>query len=303
MNDTERIERIEKLKRRRRALVLVHNYQPGEIHRIADIAGDSLELAREAARADADVIVFCGVHFMAETAAILAPDKIVLAPRPEAGCPMADMADGDGVARLKAEHPGAAAICYVNSTAAVKAQCDLCCTSANAERVVASVDPSREVIFVPDQFLGDFVERRSGRRLVRWPGYCPVHARIRAADIERARAQFPRAELWAHPECRPEVAEVVDFVLSTGGMVRRARETDAAVVVVGTEVGMLYRLRAERPDVTFLPATEQAICVDMKLTRLEDVERSLERMETVIRVPEPTRGRAAAALERMLELS
>ena len=239
---------------------------------------------------------------MAETAAILSPTRKVLAPRVDAGCPMADMVDGERLARFKAEHPGAVVVCYVNSTADVKAQADICCTSANAERVVRSIPEDRDVIFVPDQFLGAHVEKITGRRLICWPGFCPVHRRIRAEDIARGRERFPDAEVWGHPECMPEVLERVDFALSTGGMVRRALETAAQTVVVATELGMLYRLKRERPDVTFVPATEQAICVNMKLTSLVDVRRALEQMEPQVTVPEPTRSAAARAVERMLEL-
>jgi quinolinate synthase len=215
---------------------------------------------------------------------------------------MADMVDGERLARFKAEHPGAVVVCYVNSTAEVKALSDICCTSANAEQVVRSIPPEREVIFVPDQFLAAHVEHLTGRALIRWPGFCPVHRRIRAADIERARERFPDAEVWGHPECMPEVLERVDFALSPGGMVKRARETSAPTVVVATEVGMLYRLRAERPEVTFIPATEQAVCVNMKLTTLEDVRDCLARMEPVVEVPAETRAAAVAAVQRMLEL-
>ncbi len=302
MNRRELISRIEELRRRREAVILVHNYEPAAVQEIADFAGDSLELARKAAATDASVIVFCGVHFMAETAAVLSPDKIVVMPRIEAGCPMADMADAEGLRALKAEHPGSPVVCYVNSSAAVKAESDVCCTSANAVDVVESLPDDREVIFVPDRFLGAHVERRTGRELLRWEGHCPVHYAIRGEDIERARVQFPAAEIWAHPECVPAVAENVDYVLSTGQMVTRAHETEAETVVVATEVGMLHRLRRERPDVTFVAASEQAVCVDMKLARLEDVLRCLEELEPRVEVPEDVRGRAAAAVERMLEI-
>jgi quinolinate synthase len=296
------IREIEELKARQKAIVLVHNYQPGEIHQVADFRGDSLELARKAAATDAEVIVFSGVHFMAETAAILSPQKTVVMPRIDAGCPMADMVDPEGLTALKAEHPGATVVTYVNSTAAVKALSDICCTSANADRIVDSIPPDRQVIFVPDQYLGLHVERLTGRELIKWPGFCRVHVRIRAEDIERARDRFPAAEIWAHPECLPEVAELADHSLSTGQMVKRARETDAELVIVGTEVGMLYRLREERPEVTFVPATEQAVCVNMKLPRLADVKRVLTDLEPAVVVEEDVRKKAVAAVERMLEL-
>jgi len=302
MHEDDLVKEIEELKARRKAIVLVHNYQPGEIHRVADFRGDSLELSRKAAATDAEVIVFSGVHFMAETAAILSPQKTVVMPRSDAGCPMADMVDPEGLAALKAEHPGAAVVTYVNSTAAVKAESDVCCTSANAVKVVESISRDREVIFVPDQYLAMHVERLTGRELVKWPGFCPVHVRIRAADIERARERFPGAEVWTHPECLPEASTRADFVLSTGQMVRRAAETAAKLVVVGTEVGMIYRLREERPDVTFVPATEQAVCVNMKLPSLKDVRRALAELAPVIAVPEEIRRPALAAVQRMLDL-
>ncbi|MBW2277546.1 MAG: quinolinate synthase NadA [Deltaproteobacteria bacterium] len=303
MLEDDLVKEIEELKAQRNAIVLVHNYQPGEIHRIADFRGDSLELARKAAATDAEVIVFSGVHFMAETAAILSPQKIVVMPRIDAGCPMADMVDPEGLAALKAKHPDAVVVTYVNSTAAVKALSDVCCTSANAVKVVNSIPADREVIFVPDQYLAMFVERLTGRELVKWPGFCPVHVRIRAEDIERARERFPEAEIWTHPECLPEASSRADYTLSTGQMVKRSAETEAKMVVVATEVGMLYRLREERPDVTFVPATEQAVCVNMKLPNLHDVRRILTDLDPVIDVPEEIRRPAVAAVQRMLELA
>lgn len=302
MREDDLVREIEELKARRKAIVLVHNYQPAEIHRVADFRGDSLELSRKAAATDAEVIVFSGVHFMAETAAILSPHKTVVMPRADAGCPMADMVDAEGLRALKAQHPGAVVVTYVNSTAAVKADSDVCCTSANAVKVVESIPADREVIFVPDQYLALHVERLTDRELVKWPGFCPVHVRIRAADIERARERFPGAEIWTHPECLPEASTRADHVLSTGQMVKRAAATEAAMVVVGTEVGMLHRLREERPDVTFVPATEQAVCVNMKLPTLADVRRALEDLEPVIAVPEEIRRPAVAAVQRMLDL-
>jgi quinolinate synthase len=302
MLDDDLLKEIEELKAHRNAIILVHNYQPGEIHRAADFRGDSLELSRKAAATDAEVIVFSGVHFMAETAAILSPRKKVVMPRVDAGCPMADMVDPDGLAALKAEHPDAVVVTYVNSTAAVKALSDVCCTSANAVKVVESIPADREVIFVPDQYLAMHVERLTGRELVKWPGFCPVHVRIRAEDIERARERFPSAEIWTHPECLPEASTRADYVLSTGQMVKRAAETEAALVVVATEVGMLFRLREERPDVTFVPATEQSVCVNMKLPGLEDVRRALTDLAPPIEVPAAIREPALAAVQRMLDL-
>jgi quinolinate synthase len=215
---------------------------------------------------------------------------------------MADMVDPARLQGLKDQHPEAAVVTYVNSTAAVKALSDVCCTSANADRVVQSIPADREVIFVPDQYLGMHVERLTGRELIKWPGFCPVHVRIRKEDIERARERFYGAEIWTHPECLPEASARADFVLSTGQMVKRCRETEAELVVVATEVGMLFRLRQERPDVTFVTATEQAVCVNMKLPTLADVRRALTELEPRITVPEDVRVRAAAAVQRMLDL-
>jgi quinolinate synthase len=297
------VTRIDALRRERRAVILAHNYQLGEVQDVADFTGDSLDLSRKAAATDAQVIVFCGVHFMAETAKILSPDKTVLLPDPESGCPMADMIDGAGLRRMKAEHPGAAAVCYVNSTAEVKAECDVCCTSANAEKVVATIPPDREVLFVPDKYLGGHVMRRSGRKMILWPGFCPTHARILPEHVERRKRENPGALVLAHPECRAEVTALADEVLSTGGMIRTIRESPAATFVIATEVGILHRLQRENPGKTFVPVTEQAICPNMKRITLDKVLWALERMETRIEVPEDVRVRAEAALRRMLDVA
>jgi len=292
--------RIAALKRERRAVILAHNYQLGEVQDAADIVGDSLELSRRAAASPAEVIVFCGVHFMAETAALLAPGKTVLLPVLDADCPMARMADAAGVRRLKAEHPGAITVGYVNTTAEVKAECDICCTSANAEAVIAALPRDRPILFLPDQYLGAWVRARTGREMVLWPGYCPTHARILAQHVLARREQHPGAPVIVHPECRPEVTALADAVLSTGGMVRFARETPAREVLVGTEIGLLHRLRRENPGKLFIPVTEQAICPNMKKIELEHVLQALESMEHRITVPEEIRVRAVASVERMV---
>ena len=293
-------ERIDELRARREAMILVHNYQLGEVQDIADYVGDSLDLSRKAAATPAKVIVFCGVHFMAETAAILSPDKIVLLPAKEAGCPLADMADAERLRRMKTEHPGAAVVCYVNSSAEVKAESDICCTSANAARVVAQIEPDREIIFLPDQYLGDYVREVTGRQLILWPGFCPTHMRILPEHINRKKKQYPDARVIVHPECRREVTRVADEVLSTGGMCRYARETDAPTIIVGTELGLLHRLDKENPDKRFVPATEQAVCPNMKLITLEQVLWALEEMQYRIEVPQQVRSRAEAAVQRMI---
>ena len=239
---------IERLKRERNAVVLAHNYTRGEVQDVADWTGDSLELARRATQVDADVIVFCGVYFMAETAAILNPDKAVLIPDPGAGCPMADMITGAQLRALKAQRPGAVAVCYVNSTAEVKAECDLCVTSGNAERVMATIPRGREIIFVPDQHLGSHVSAKEGRSYILWPGYCPTHAHLTEAMLAKARAAHPGAPVIVHPECPKPIRDAADRQLSTGGMCRFARESDAREIIVGTETGILHRLRMEITD-------------------------------------------------------
>ena len=297
------VGRIERLRKERRAVILAHNYQLGEVQDVADFTGDSLDLSRKAAATDAEVIVFCGVHFMAETAKILSPRKTVLLPDPASGCPMADMIDGPALRKKKAEHPGAAVVCYVNSSAEVKAECDVCCTSANAERVVASIPAGREILFVPDKYLGGHVRRLTGRKMMLWPGFCPTHARILPEHVARRKREHPGAVVMAHPECRAEVSALADVVLSTSGMLRYAKETDARVFVVATELGLLHRLQQDSPDKIFVHATEQAVCPNMKRNTLEKVLWALEEMRTPIEVPEDVRVRAEASLRRMLDVA
>lgn len=293
-------EEIEKLKRARNAVVLAHNYTRGEVQDVADYTGDSLELARLATQVDADVIVFCGVYFMAETAAILNPAKTVLIPDPTAGCPMADMITGGQLRELKSRHPGAVAVCYVNSTAEVKAECDICVTSGNAERVMATIPRDREIIFVPDRHLGSHVSSLEGREYVLWPGYCPTHARLTAKTVEAARAAHPGAPLMVHPECPREIRDMADERLSTGGMCRFARESKADTILVGTEVGILHRLRRENPGKTFIPVSDSLVCPNMKKTTLENLAESLREMKTRVIVQEDVAVRARRAIEAML---
>jgi quinolinate synthase len=300
-SDAALLAKIEKLKKSRNAIFLVHNYQLGEVQDIADFTGDSLELSQKAAGTDADVIVFCGVQFMAETAAIICPDKIVLLPELEAGCPMADMITARDLREKKKEHPGATVVCYVNSSAEVKAESDICCTSANAVSIIEKLPKDGEIIFVPDQYLGSYAAGQTGREMVLWPGFCPTHIRILARDIARQKAEHPRAKVIVHPECRQEVTDLADAVLSTGGMIRFARETDAEEIIVGTEIGILHRLRKENPGKKFIPASEQAICPRMKLITLETILWSLENMSHQVKVPEDIRLRAKAAVDKMLE--
>jgi len=301
-NNTELIEKILHFKRQRNAVILAHNYQLGEAQDIADFVGDSLELSQNAAKTDADVIVFCGVHFMAETASILCPDKIVLLPDIHAGCPMADMITTKSLREKKRELPGAAVVCYVNSSAEVKAESDICCTSANAVEVVESLD-SEEILFVPDQYLGHYVSTKTDKKIVLWPGFCPTHVRIQPEDITRLKLEYPQAKAVVHPECRPEVIALADEVLSTGGMCRFAQNTEAKEIIVGTEIGIIHRLKKENPEKKFVPLSEQAICPTMKLINLEKMLRSLEEMAPEVKVPEETRLRAKVAVDRMLKVA
>ncbi|MDD8027322.1 MAG: quinolinate synthase NadA [Acidobacteriota bacterium] len=293
-------ERVRTLKKERRALILAHNYQVGEVQDAADFVGDSLELSRKAASADADVIVFCGVHFMAETAAILSPGRIVLIPDPKAGCPMADMITADDMIRWKALYPGRAAVCYVNTSAAVKAECDVCCTSANSVKVVDSV-PGPEVLFAPDKNLAAWTATQTSKTIIPWDGYCRVHNNIRAEDIRSARKKYPGAEVWAHPECRPEVLALAHRTLSTGGMVREARATSAEEIIVATEATMIYRLAKENPAKRFYPAHEMAFCANMRKITLAKLVASLESMTHRVVVPPDIADRARVAIERMIQ--
>ena len=299
--DTELIEKILQLKKQRNAVILVHNYQRGEVQDIADFVGDSLELSQKAAETGAEVIVFCGVHFMAETASILCPDKVVLLPDTHAGCPMADMVTAEKLRQRKRELPDAAVICYVNSTAEVKAESDICCTSANAIKVVESVDAT-EILFVPDQYLGHYISTKTTKKMVLWPGFCHTHIRILPEDITRRKKEYPQAKAIVHPECRPEVIALADEVLSTGGMCRFARETEVEEIIVGTEMGIIYRLRKENPGKKFIPASEKAVCPNMKLITLEKVLWALEDMKFQVKVPETIRLRAKGAVDKMLKV-
>jgi len=291
--------RVREWKQRRGAVILAHNYQPDEVQAVADFTGDSLELARKCTRLDAGVVVFCGVFFMAETAVILNPGKTVLLPDPAAGCPMADMITGSQLRAFKAEHPGARVVCYVNSTAEVKAGSDICCTSANAPEVVRSLGDG-EVIFVPDRNLGSHTAEKLGRSLILWPGFCPAHQRVSAAEIEALRAAHPGAPVLVHPECPKPVRDAADFVLSTGQMCRHARQAPERAFIIGTEQGVLCRLRAENPGKTFHLASDRLFCPDMKKITLEKVLWSLEGMCHRVTVDPAVAARARRAIEAML---
>jgi quinolinate synthase len=299
--NAELVEKILKLKKEKNAVFLVHNYQRGEVQDIADHIGDSLGLSQSAAETDADVIVFCGVHFMAETAAIICPDKTVLLPDIHSGCPMADMITAEQLRQRKKELPGATVVCYVNSTAEVKAESDICCTSANALKVVESLDAG-EILFVPDQYLGHYVSSRTGREMHYWPGYCPTHVSITSDDILKRKKEHPQAKALVHPECRPEVIDLADEVLSTGGMIRYARESSTREMIIGTEFGIIHRLEKENPGKKFYAVSQKAICPNMKRITLEKVLWALEDMKHQITVPEDIRLKARSAVDRMLEI-
>jgi quinolinate synthase len=292
---------IRELLRERNAVLLAHNYMRDEVQEIADITGDSLALSMEAAKTTADVIVFCGVHFMAESASILAPEKTVLLPRLDAGCPMADMVTVEGLRELKEKHPGVPVVTYVNSSAAVKAESDICCTSANAQKVVNSL-PDREIIFVPDRNLGRYVARFTDKEFHFWDGYCPTHERLKAEAVLRLKDEHPGALFICHPECHPDVVALADHVCSTTGMYGFCHESKAKSFIVGTEAGILYRLRRENPDKEFILASPALICPNMKLTSLEDILAALRTMSPVVKVPEEIRVLAKRALDRMLAI-
>jgi quinolinate synthase len=299
-SNNELIERILSLKKQRNAVILAHNYQRPEVQDIGDFVGDSLELSRKAATLkDADTIVFCGVHFMAETAFILSPGKVVLLPDSEAGCPMANMITVEALIEKKKQNPGVHVVCYVNSSAAVKAESDICCTSSNALEVVRSIGKG-EIIFIPDQYLGHFVSTRLNKPMILWPGYCPTHMKIQPEDILSQKAKHPGSLALVHPECRPEVTEIADEVLSTGGMLKFARETGAEILIIGTEIGILHRLKKENPGKTFIPVSQKAICPNMKKITLEKILWALEEMKPQIKVPEKIRVKAKSALDKML---
>jgi quinolinate synthase len=280
----------------------VHNYQLPEVQDVADYRGDSLELSRIAAKTDAAVIVFCGVHFMAETASILCPDKLVLMPDIAAGCPMANMITAEQLRELKKEHPRAVTVGYVNTSAQVKAELDVCCTSTNAVAVVNALKDSEEIIFVPDKYLADYVSKKTGKKLISWNGFCPTHIKILPEDIKREKGFHPFAKVIVHPECLPHVVAMADVALSTSQMCKFAKESDAQEFIVGTEVGLIYRLKEDNPTKEFYPASERAICPNMKRTTQEKILWALEELKEEVRVADAVRQRARKAIDRMLEI-
>jgi len=295
------INDIKKLKKERNAIILTHNYQLAEVQKIADFVGDSLELSIKASQTDADVIVFCGVQFMAETAYILSPEKTVLLPSSTSGCPMADMADQKSLLKLKQKHPNAVVVTYVNSSAEVKALSDICVTSSNALNIVADIPDDKEIIFVPDQNLGAYAQQQTGKKMILWNGYCPVHNRITAESLKKKKEEYPHATVMVHPESKLEVIELADKALSTGGMLKYANNTDSKQIIVATEIGMIYRLQQENPDKQFIPASEQAICPEMKMHRVEHVLNALIKNMHSITVPEEIRKKAFIPIRKMLD--
>ncbi len=296
-------DEIRRLAREKRAIILAHNYQRYEVQQIADLVGDSLGLSRKAAETDARMIVFAGVHFMAESAKILSPGKKVVMPRSDAGCPLAETITVETLRALQAEHPGAPTVCYINSAAAIKAEVDICCTSANMDKVVAS-RPEKKVIFVPDGNMGRYLQKLlPDKELVLWKGVCPTHHRLKAEQVLEQKRLHPAARFLAHPECRLEVIELADAVLSTTGFLRYAKEDAATEFIVGTETGIIPRLEAENPGKRFFPASESMVCPNMKMTNLEDVLEVLEKENNEIEVPDDIRVRAVRSLERMLQVT
>ena len=301
MNKEEIRNKIAKLKKEKNAVILAHNYQIGEVQDVADYIGDSLGLSQKAAQVDAKIIVFCGVHFMAETAKILSPEKTILIPDARAGCPMADMITASELREWKKNYPESKVVCYVNTTAEVKAECDICCTSSNAVKVVNSLNAD-EILFAPDKNLAAYVARHTKKKIIPWDGYCYVHRYIKARDIREKRNLHPEAEVWVHPECLPEVIDLADKVISTGKMVQEARKTKKKEIIIGTESGIIYRMKKENPTKNFYPARDAAFCFNMKKIDLGKVLRSLENMIHKVEVPLEISQKARGAIEKMVEI-
>ena len=300
-NQDELREKILRLKKDLKAVIMAHNYQRPEIQDIADFQGDSLELARKATQLDVEVIVFCAVHFMAENAAILNPTRTVLLAESSAGCPMADMIDADDLREWKKRYPKATVVCYVNTSAAVKAESDVCCTSANALKVVEAV-PGDEILFIPDQNLGHYVSTKTKKKIILYPGYCITHARLNAKQVIAAKEAHPDAKVVVHPECTAEVIAIADAVLSTSQMARYVKENPAKKFLIGTEEGLIHRLKKENPEKAFYVISKAMMCPNMKKTTLEKLAKALELKRNVVVVPEEIRLRAKRALDRMLEI-
>lgn len=302
MDNWKIAEEIKRLKQERNAIILAHFYTRQEVRDIADFVADSLALCKAAVNSKAEVIVFAGVHFMAESASIISPEKIVLLPVPEAGCPMADMVSVKALRDAKERNPSAAVVCYVNSSASVKAESDICCTSANAVNVVNSVE-NREIIFIPDRNLGAFVSLHTDKKIHLWPGFCHVHDNISDENIKDLKKLHPDAEFLAHPECRPEVLNLANRVLSTSGIVKEVGNSASREFIIGTEKEIVQNLKRKYPDKKFYPASEKTYCYNMKKITLESILNSLQNMEYEINVPEHVRIKAKKALDKMLAIS
>jgi len=290
-------------KKKREAVILAHVYQPGEIQDIADFTGDSLFLSQQAAKTQAKVIVFCGVQFMAETASILSPEKIVLLPEIKAGCPLADMAPAEKVKSKIKELPETVVISYVNSSAVVKSLSDYCCTSANAVQIAQSIPAEKEILFLPDMNLADFTAKKAKRKIIPWPGFCPTHHLLTREDVIKAKKLHPQALLLVHPECRPEVCDLADYIGSTRGIIEFASNNQAKEYIIATELGIFHPLKKNNPNKKFFPASENMICRNMKLITLEKVLYSLQNLEPRITVPEEIRKKSLKALNRMIEIT
>lgn len=297
------IDEIKQLKKERNAVIMAHNYTLGEVQDIADYSGDSLELARIAANLQAPVIVLCGVRFMAETAKILSPRSMVLHPAPDSGCPMADMADAAEVSKFRKENPETLLIAYVNTTAATKSEVDLCCTSGNAEKIVAALPPEQKVMFLPDANLGGNLVKKLQRPMGLWHGCCPIHDRITPEDIRQAKAAHPGALVLVHPECRVEVTALADFALSTGGMLAKVKELPEKEFIIGTEIGILHRMQKENPEKKFYPLENNPVCEDMKKITLEKIAAVLRELSNEVVLSEEMMDKARKPIEKMLELS
>ncbi len=293
-------DRIKRLLKEKNAILLAHNYQRPEVQDIADLCGDSLELSIKASQTDADVIVFCGVHFMAETASVLSPQKTVLLPDATAGCPMADMITAKALKEEKEKNPGRVVVSYVNTTADVKAESDMCCTSANAVKVAESIEKDKEIFMTPDRNLAQYTIKMTGRNISYWDGYCPIHNGLKAEQVKKVKAENPDALFLAHPECPPEILELADEIMSTSGMIRFAGESPCKKFIIGTETGILYPISKAHPDKTFIPADPNMVCADMKKTTLENIVTALEEMKTEVKVPEEIAIPAKKAVEKML---
>jgi len=294
-------EEVLELKRELNAIIVAHNYQRPEVQDIADFTGDSLELARKCVGIKAKVIVFCGVLFMAETAAILNPGTMVLLSHRDAGCPLADTIDVDSLREWKGRYPEAAVVAYVNTTAAIKAESDICCTSANGVEVVNAI-PDEEILFIPDKNLGHYISTKTDKKLILYPGFCATHDNLSVEEVKAARQRYPQAKVLVHPECRPEVIELADAALSTSQMLRYAKGSNAKIFLIGTEEGMLYPLRKQNPDKEFHLVSDSLVCPDMKKTTLETVIETMKARKNIVTVPEEIRVRAKKAIDRMLAI-